>query len=155
MTKLKDPAAARLRRAVSPGGSRVFSKSRLRLYSVSGLAMGNSPSMIQGRSTGLLPAGRAGTRGLGLAGLGRLATLAALASAQAAFEQFGQVHHIGALAFFVLLAGLYRLDFAGVSLLLDQRHDVFLEGIVIFVRLPFAGHVLHQALGHIQFLGGG
>src|SRR5690606_21288707 len=99
-------------------------------------------------SPGFLPAAAAALAG-GLAA----ASLASLAlAAQAALEQFGEVDHIGALTLLIRLDALHRLDLAGVDLLVDQRHDLVLEGVAVLLRLPASAHVFHQPLGHIQLL---
>src|SRR5690554_133244 len=145
MTKLRAVSGAPRCRADCPGGSWVFLKSRLRLYSVRGLGMVSSLD-------------NEGCDAAALSGLGPLATFAAAATlafglaTQTALEQLGQIDHVGSLAFFVRLFGLHRLDLARLDLLVDQSHDLLLEIVVVIPRFPASGHILDQALGHVEFL---
>src|ERR1700712_4053481 len=158
MTKLSALPVLRALSRVS-GGSEVMSKLRLRVYSLTGFAMIDQTSAAgfpthdaSGRLGRFLP--RRGTpfgrgniisgSGFALAGrfgffrgLGRTTT-----AAQTAFEQFGQIDDISGFTLGFASVGLHIFDLAFPGLGFDQRHDLVLERVAVFlgIRGPFGAH---------------
>src|SRR6185312_1193725 len=88
----------------------------------------------------------------------RAARVACLASRRALVEallqQGGEVDDLrraGLLAFVGRSLG-DLLGFAGLDLLVDAAHQVFVIGVLELLRLPVLGHVVDQAFGEIDFL---